>query len=310
MKVTRIAYTGSLLIVGLGLAVNGYSQSFLTNGLVAYYPFNGNANDASGNGVNGTNYGATLTTDRFAHPNSAYLFDGVSAFINCGNPPALTFTNPFTVSAWISPNVGGSRAQMIVSKENEYWFALRDGFLGCTYWTTSGGSPNWNEEWSQVFIPTGVWTEVAMVYGETNVTLFTNGTAIASLGVGPMPHSFDTTMAEFRIGDRQLVQAGDSEWFHGDIDDVRIYNRALSASEIQQLYVIESGPRVDLIKAVKPSFNNLTLTTNYQLQVSGDMRTWTNQGSAFTAVATNMIYPQYFDVANWNSLYFRLQVAP
>jgi hypothetical protein len=46
MNCTRIAYMGSLVIVGLGLAVNAYSQSFLTNGLVAYYPFNGNANDA------------------------------------------------------------------------------------------------------------------------------------------------------------------------------------------------------------------------------------------------------------------------
>src|ERR1039458_1137621 len=52
MKINRTLLTVALLIVGLGLAVNGYSQSFVTNGLVAYYPFNGNANDASGNGNN------------------------------------------------------------------------------------------------------------------------------------------------------------------------------------------------------------------------------------------------------------------
>ena len=83
-----------------------------------------------------------------------------------------------------------------------------------------------------------------------------------------------------------------------------------SASEVQQLYVYESGPRLNLIRAVKPSFSNLTLTTNYQLQVSGDLSTWTNQGSAFTATNTSMIYPQYWDVENWNELFFRLQVAP
>ena len=66
----------------------------------------------------------------------------------------------------------------------------------------------------------------------------------------------------------------------------------------------------NLIKAVKPSFTGLTLTKNYQLQVSGDMKTWTNQGSPFTATNTSMIYPQYFDVDNWNSLYFRVQVSP
>ena len=100
------------------------------------------------------------------------------------------------------------------------------------------------------------------------------------------------------------------QFFNGLVDDVRIYNRALSASEVQQLYIIESGPRVDLIKAVKPSFNNLTLTTNYQMQISGDLNTWTNYGTAFTATNTSMVYPQYFDVDNWNKLFFRLQVSP
>ena len=51
------------------------AQSWITNGLVAYYPFNGNANDESGNGNDGTNYGAALTTDRKGNPNSAYSFE-------------------------------------------------------------------------------------------------------------------------------------------------------------------------------------------------------------------------------------------
>lgn len=92
-------------------------------------------------------------------------------------------------------------------------------------------------------------------------------------------------------------------------DDVRIYNRALSDSEVQQLYEYESGPRVNLIKAVKPSFSGLSLGTNYLLQLSGDLNTWTNHGSAFTATNASMIYPQYWDVDNWGRLFFRLQVA-
>lgn len=61
------------------------------------------------------------------------------------------------------------------------------------------------------------------------------------------------------------------------------------------------------VKAAKPSFSNLTLTTNYQMQVSSDLNNWTNHGSAFTATNTSMIWPQYFDVDNWGSLFFRLQ---
>jgi hypothetical protein len=60
--------------------------------------------------------------------------------------------------------------------------------------------------------------------------------------------------------------------------------------------------------AVKPTFNNLWVGTNYQLQVSSSLAAgFTNYGSAFTATNTSMIYPNYFDVANWNQLYFRLQ---
>jgi len=61
--------------------------------------------------------------------------------------------------------------------------------------------------------------------------------------------------------------------------------------------------------AIQPTFANLILTTNYQLQVSGDLNKWTNQGSEFTATNSNMVYPQYWNVDDWSQLFFRL-VAP
>jgi hypothetical protein len=64
------------------------------------------------------------------------------------------------------------------------------------------------------------------------------------------------------------------------------------------------------MKAVRPLFSNLLIATNYQLQVSGDMNSWTNQGSAFTATNNVMNWPQYFDVDNWGKLFFRLQAVP
>ncbi|MBE0545661.1 MAG: hypothetical protein IH623_30385 [Verrucomicrobia bacterium] len=69
-------------------------------------------------------------------------------------------------------------------------------------------------------------------------------------------------------------------------------------------------PRVDLIKAVKPYFSNLIVGTKYQLQVSGDMSVWTNQGSPFTATNTGIVLPQYSDVGNWGGLFFRLEPSP
>jgi hypothetical protein len=79
---------------------------------------------------------------------------------------------------------------------------------------------------------------------------------------------------------------------------------------VVNIRALQSGPQVSLVKAVKPSFTSLAIGTNYQLQVSADTTHWTNQGSPFTATCSAMTYPQYWDVDNWNQLFFRLQVAP
>jgi probable HAF family extracellular repeat protein len=70
------------------------------------------------------------------------------------------------------------------------------------------------------------------------------------------------------------------------------------------------GLQIGLIKAVSPTFSDLLIGTNYQLQVSGDLINWTNQGSPFTATNPTSIYPQYWNVDNWSQLFFRLQVSP
>jgi len=70
------------------------------------------------------------------------------------------------------------------------------------------------------------------------------------------------------------------------------------------------GLQIGLIKAVSPTFSDLLIGTNYQLQVSSDLINWTNQGSVLTATNAISIYPQYWNVADWNQLFFRLQVSP
>ena len=152
------------------------------------------------------------------------------------------------------------------------------------------------------------WKQLVLVYSPTNSAAYLNGIKIGSTNnvtVSPFP------MVNSAIGRHWWAGgANSSARMTMDVKKFRMYSRALSSNEVQQLYAIESGPRVDLIKAVKPSFSYLTLTTNYQMQISGDLNTWTNYGAAFKATNTSMIFPQYFDVDNWNSLYFRLQALP
>ena len=89
-----------LIVLAMVFTVNAMAQNIPsyvpTNGLVGYWPFNGNANDESGNGNNGTVNGATLTTDRFGVISKAYSFDGVDDQIDIQNSNNLNFTNTFT----------------------------------------------------------------------------------------------------------------------------------------------------------------------------------------------------------------------
>ena len=94
----QISFWVSLLIL-LG---NQCLLAGLNDGLVAYYPFNGNANDASGNGNNGTVCGAVLTTNRFGVPNSAYDFDGATTYIRVPDSDSLELTNDFSLSVWVN----------------------------------------------------------------------------------------------------------------------------------------------------------------------------------------------------------------
>ena len=123
MDLTKAARTIFLLIVGLGLAVNGYSQSFLTNGLVAYYPFNGNANDESGNGNNGLLIGAKPTTDRLGEANKAFLFDGTSSYILTSHLHRLQTVDVLRFCAW-QPSTA---ARLITRSSNTYVFRLLGG---------------------------------------------------------------------------------------------------------------------------------------------------------------------------------------
>ena len=118
MNLTKMTYPASLILVGIGLAVNGYSQSFLTNGLVAYYPFHGNANDASGNGNNGTVDGATLIADRFGNANSAYSFNGTNGDILLPETLFGPTIPACTVSVWLTTDGGPYSAQQMVLQKS------------------------------------------------------------------------------------------------------------------------------------------------------------------------------------------------
>jgi hypothetical protein len=110
------------LIVALVFASNVMAQnvpSYVpTNGLVGYWPFNGNANDESGNGNNGTVNGATLTSDRNGKVNSAYDFDGKSYVLVDNINEKLQIEGDFSFSIWANIDVQEGNTQSLLVKGN------------------------------------------------------------------------------------------------------------------------------------------------------------------------------------------------
>lgn len=305
MKIYIRAIGVIILLMGM---VNGHSQSFLTNKLVAYYPFNGNANDASGNGNDGTVVGAVLTTNQVGQLNSAYKFNGTGDFISFNSPPT-TQTDDLTIAAWINPASTNQFGMAVCLGHDDG--SSGDGFsLGMTG-GLGDGEPHGNHvsgllggvstvDGGSLYPRANAWYHVVMLRKGGVLSFYLNGIK------SPVTNSLTPVAPTgFTIGSETGIR-----FFQGIITDVRIYDRALSASGVQQLYQYESVPHlvpvVSLIKAVRPAFASLAVGTNYQLQVSTDLVNWTNKGSPFTATNSSMVYTQYFDVSNWNQLYFRL----
>jgi hypothetical protein len=214
----------------------------LQTGLVAHYPFNGNANDESGNGNNGTVNGATLTTDRFGNANKAYSFDG-NDWIEAPNSislnsPALNKT--LTISSWVKINEwSGVIAQ-------DWGIILSKSFAGnstCEFFaaiTRNGGiygAGTYNFSLNQ-------WYHIVQTVERANnillVKSYVNGQFVGSttddnylLGVS----YFTPQTNNLYIGADPI---GYTEYCKGAIDDIRIYNRVLSESEISQLYDVRN----------------------------------------------------------------------
>jgi len=209
-------------------------------GLVGYYPFSGNANDASGNGNNGVVNGATLTADRFGNPQSAYAFDGSASFIDLGYSPDFNFdpNGQFTLSGWfaiqgLGSGAGGIGSIIVKSPATGAW----DYGLEANIYDQPVLWAGLNEEnpcISTNLITTGAWTQGVLVYSNTVWQLFENGSLVVQTNT---TYAITQSTGAVNIG-RKGDDAAD--YFYGSIDDVRLYNRALSTNEVAQLYAYEA----------------------------------------------------------------------
>ncbi|MCP4350101.1 MAG: hypothetical protein GY795_31865 [Desulfobacterales bacterium] len=227
----------------------------LNKGLAAYYPFNGNANDESGNGNDGAVDGAVLTSDRFGNPDSAYSFDGNSN-IAVSDSASLDIANAISVTGWINPNSLSPSWQTIIAKgtepsENYAIFLERTKTLHIAN-VINNRRYHWNSD--SLFTQTDTWYFLAVTYDGEIEKCYINGIYAGSEDISG---KLTTNDHKLQIGIR-----GNSTPFHGIIDDIRIYNRDISESEIQSLY--QQGDGVIKNFTANKTSGNAPLTVEFK----------------------------------------------
>ena len=221
----------TILIVMI-ISINTFAQNVpnyvSTNGLVGYWPFNGNANDESGNGNNGTVNGATLTTDKNGISNRAYSFN--NSFINVANNQSLQFNNQITVSLWVKTNTFPSPVSYFLSKGKDH-DAINNSWI--CYLSTSGTGSFGIGDCELLFssFQNNSWSNIVMTQDGITRKIFFNG--ILKNTISCSNSIFSNTY------DLQFGKMNNLSWpyyLDGKLDDIAIYNRALTNEEITALY--------------------------------------------------------------------------
>ena len=203
----------------------------LENGLVAYFPLDGNGSDLV-SGANGTIYGATPAENRWGDSRKAYSFDGTDDYIEV--PFQSTYsTDAFSFSLWVKPTATSSqhsspltfrastRGHILYKTPQNNWGA----------WVGTGGS--WAENvLGQIEV--GNWQFIASTYASGSYKGYLDGDLVATIS----PSFSKNTSSPLRIGAGKTEGSPDF-FFAGVVDEVRLYNRALSAAEVQQLQVVD-----------------------------------------------------------------------
>ena len=256
VKAIHMLYKLLFCLMFVALCTPCRGQIDLTNGLVAYYPFNDNANDESGNGYNGDIFGAIPTTDRFGNSNSAYSFDGVNDFISISDP-FYEFEEELSVSCWIKiesnsiqPGAGIGQSISNVSDWNtNVWHvhAHPDSYMSFYVVDSEGEEFNSGKANLQKF----QWHHYLGIATSDFTEIYFDG-VLQSSTAGHMSSINNISTSVIHIGKDPRFSTG--RYLEGIVDEIRIYNRALTADEITTLYT--SGVNISLdeeISVLPPS---------------------------------------------------------
>jgi parallel beta-helix repeat protein len=259
---------------------NTVSPVPVDTGLVAHWKFDEGkgtaAADSSGNGNKGALIGRPVwTTGKIGN---ALSFDGINDNVTVADSNSLDLTSSFTLSAWVNPASTFTDFRSILIKNYKYYiYASVAGYCG-------DGSPlgGFSETTDRTVcqpspLPVNTWTHLAVTYNGSTLTLYRDGVAVATSNASGAP---SPTTGTLQIGGSQF-----GEYFKGLIDEVRIHNKALSATEIQTVYQQDSGVASPTVPPVIPGVNQ---PFTFALSNSGD-KSVVAGSSVTNSIATTLI---------------------
>ncbi|MDZ7261704.1 MAG: CotH kinase family protein, partial [candidate division KSB1 bacterium] len=226
-------------------------DSTSVDGLVAYYKFDEGqgtvVTDFSGNELHGTIIGAAEWTR--GKKDGGLLFNGMDSYVNCGNSAKFNLSEQITLAAWVFPlDVANGEDNEWISKGDYAWALKEKGWGAFEFFVYHQG---WHEANVALdpHIYNGVWTHFAGTYDGQEIKLYVNGDSVNSLAyVGPIA----VTDAAVYLGHNSQVA---NRYFEGVLDEVMIFNRALTSVEIKNIY--ESGLQIVAV----PEKNVSAITT-------------------------------------------------
>ena len=274
-----------------GLTAQNVPSYVPTNGLVGWWPFNGNANDESGNGNIGSVNGTTPTNDRFGNSNSAYNFNGINNFIEVQNNQSLQLTSSMSFSLWynfdslnfdVTNNI--MQGRLIDKVPNS---------TGQGYWSTlvkanSPTSPFYcnNNNSSNASISFGItsgkttctsrnqWYNLLGTFNNGFYRIFLNGNLVDSNNVAGPNIPINNLSLYFGYAHN----TNDPRYYYrGKLDDIAIWNRALSLSEITQLY--NQGICKTSITVTDTLLIHTGITSYNPVAYQNTLKVWPNPGN-------------------------------
>lgn len=277
MKTKKLLLTVTAIIATALSTIAQIIPSYVpTNGLVAWYPFNGNANDESGKNNHGINNGASLVPDRFGNINKAFDFNGTSNYIDVSDNNTLDLLSTFTISGWYNTTATSANLYTLVGKSRDNTGGT--GYVLAYGIPSSTLSLNWGPN-IVLNIPSAIyssgWHFMVGTSDGSNIKIYMDSVMIQSMSTSP---SLINSTASLNIGRENSILG---RYFLGKLDDIGIWNRALTQAEITKLYSSNTTGLKEIFEKeninVFPNpaksklhieYNNYTLMNGYTIKIT------------------------------------------